>query len=279
MTLLLGFGAVNTGNNLLYLMESALLGFMAVSGLMGHWNLKKIHVRLEPPEEIYAGLETLIRVHLENRRRILPVFLLDVSFEPDTGHSAHIMMAGRNRHESLSVPAMFPQRGIHTRHRLILSSAFPINFFVRQRIIELKHDITVFPRPVACQHSTTTDQAHRDGTNMGQRKGTEGDISRIGNYQGNEPLKMIHWKLSARHDSLKTKELTQVQRPPVEIDPLSLPGANLEQQLSCAAFLIRDRMRDNQAVGLKLGSTTLPPELGPGHKIRLLKELAIYAQD
>jgi len=42
MTLLLGFAAVNTGNNLLYLLVSALLGFMAVSGVLGKWNLSRL---------------------------------------------------------------------------------------------------------------------------------------------------------------------------------------------------------------------------------------------
>ena len=42
LTLLLGFAAVNTGNNLLYLLVSALLGFMAVSGILGRLNLAVI---------------------------------------------------------------------------------------------------------------------------------------------------------------------------------------------------------------------------------------------
>jgi len=41
---LIGFAAVNTGNNLLYLLVSALLGFMAVSGVLGKWNLAGVEV-------------------------------------------------------------------------------------------------------------------------------------------------------------------------------------------------------------------------------------------
>ncbi|NIQ94316.1 MAG: hypothetical protein GWN87_08975, partial [Desulfuromonadales bacterium] len=56
LTLLLGFAAVNTGNNLLYLMVSALLGFMAVSGLIGRYNLARLRVEFAAPPEIYAGV-------------------------------------------------------------------------------------------------------------------------------------------------------------------------------------------------------------------------------
>nr|WP_320115840.1 DUF58 domain-containing protein [uncultured Desulfuromonas sp.] len=279
MTLLLGFGAVNTGNNLLYLMVSALLGFMSVSGILGHWNLKKLHIALEPPDEIYDGLETLMRVRLTNNRRLLPGFLLDLSFEDQVNETGHLPLVKKGRRESVGVPVTFSGRGLHGHHRLTISSTFPINFFVRRCIIDLDQPILVFPRPVACRHQQVTDQIQNDGMQESHIKGSEGDISRISNYQGSEPLKMIHWKLSARHDSLKIKELSDLQQPPVEINPLALPGAGLEQQLRCAAFLISDLLRRNQPVGLKLNDTLIPPALGQGHKIHLLKELATYGQD
>lgn len=279
MTLLLGFGAVNTGNNLLYLLVAALLGFMAVSGLLGHWNLKDIQVTLEPPDEIYAAVETLMRVRVHNRHRLLPVFLLDLYFDAQTSRTGHLPLLKKGERESIGVPITFNARGKHQHQHLTISSAFPINFFVRRRVLELNQSVIAFPRPLVCRQPGATDQAQRAGALESQMKGTDGDISRIGNYQGTEPLKMIHWKLSARHDSLKIKELSSLQHPPVEIEPLTLPGTGLEQQLRCATYLINDLTRRNRPVGLKLGAVTLPPALGPGHKLRLLKELALYAQD
>ncbi|MDY0212271.1 MAG: DUF58 domain-containing protein [Desulfuromonadaceae bacterium] len=279
MTLLLGFGAVNTGNNLLYLLVSALLGFMAISGLLGHWNLKNLQVALEPPDEIYAGLETLMRVRLYNGHRLLPVFLLDVYFDVQSSRIGHLSLLKKRQREPVSVPVTFSARGEQQCQLLTISSSFPINFFVRRRILELSQNVIVFPRPLMCRQHETTNRTQSPGMLETQAKGTDGDISRIGNYQGTEPLKMIHWKLSARHDSLKIKELSNPQHPPVQIDLLTLPGAGLEQQLRCAAFLINDLSRRNQPVGLKMGEVTLPSALGLGHKLRLLKELAIYAQD
>ncbi|MDD2559011.1 MAG: DUF58 domain-containing protein [Desulfuromonadaceae bacterium] len=279
MTLLLGFGAVNTGNNLLYLLVSALLGFMAISGLLGHWNLKNIQVTLEPPDEIYAGLETLMRVRLYNPHRLLPIFLLDVYFDAQASRTGHLSLLKKGQREPVSVPVTFSARGEQQCQLLTISSSFPINFFVRRRVLELSQSVIVFPRPLLCRPLAITNQMQSAGALASQTKGMDGDISHIGNYQGTEPLKMIHWKLSARHDSLKTKELSNLQHPPVQIDLLTLPGAGLEQQLRCAAFLINDLTQRNQPVGLKMGEVTLSPALGLGHKLRLLKELAIYAQD
>ena len=59
-------------------------------------------------------------------------------------------------------------------------------------------------------------------------KGQEGDVSHISDYRGGEPLKLIHWKLSARHDRLKVKELSAASHTPVTIDLDAIPGAGLD---------------------------------------------------
>jgi uncharacterized protein (DUF58 family) len=281
ITLLLGFGAVNTGNNLLYLMVSALLGFMAISGLLGHWNLYKLRISLVPPEEIYAGVETLMGVQVCNDRRLLPACLLDFEFSPRTAAAAcgHLSILKSGLEDKIGVPVLFTTRGTHSSVQLKISSAFPVNFFVRHRILVLNHNICVFPRPVPCLGDGAQYPAFATGVTETSFKGTEGDISHIGNYQGGEPLKMIHWKLTARHDTLKIKELSALQQPPVEIDPRVLPGDNLEQQLGCAAYLVKHLLHRGQPVGLKLVHTAIPPDMGKGHKILLLTELARYAQN
>lgn len=76
---MLGFAAVNTGNNLLYLLVSALLGFMSVSGVLGKWNLAKVDFRFLLPDEIYDGVPTLLGIELINGRRWLPIFLMEIS--------------------------------------------------------------------------------------------------------------------------------------------------------------------------------------------------------
>ncbi|SEA49499.1 Uncharacterized conserved protein, DUF58 family, contains vWF domain [Desulfuromusa kysingii] len=279
MTLLLGFGAVNTGNNLLYLMVSALLGFMSVSGFLGHWNLQKLDLTLEPPEEIYAGLETLVNVKVFNRRRWLPAFLLDISIDNNYRHPGHLALLKRREQQGVGVAMTFPDRGDHCQHRVTVSSAFPINFFVRYRHVELQQAITVFPRPIHCYNQGVTDVQHESGGENALRRGFDGDIHQIKDYVGGEPLKMIHWKLSARHDSLKLKELSSQYQPPIEIDPLALPGQELEQQLCCASYLVNDLICSHQPVGLKLKSHVIAPGLGNAHKIYLLKELARYGKD
>jgi uncharacterized protein (DUF58 family) len=274
MTLLLGFAAVNTGNNLLYLLVSALLGFMAVSGVLGRWNLAGLGVRIEVPDEIYDGVPTLLTVRLANRKRLLPACLIEVLLP--AGRATFTLVEG---HEAISesLSAVFHGRGIHTLTQAQTRSIFPINFFIRSFPVPVDRKLTVFPAPRPCRPGGEAGRQAAGGERSAARKGYEGELSRISDYRGGEPLKMIHWKLSARQGQLKVKELSAATRPPVMLQLDLLPGG-LEERLRCAAYLVSSYLRENRPVGLQLGSRTLPPAVGRAHKLRLLTELAVHGQ-
>ena len=109
-------------------------------------------------------------------------------------------------------------------------------------------------------------------------KGYEGDVTKISDYSGAEPLKLIHWRLSAKHGELKVKELTASAQTPVIIDIAALQGRNLEENLSRAVFLINRLVRSNRPVGLKLRERMLAPAVSRTHRLRLLSELALYGK-
>lgn len=276
MTLLLGFAAVNTGNNLLYLMVSALLGFMTISGILGRWNLAGLGVRIEVPDELYDGVETLLTVRLENRKRLLPSCLVEVHL-PAAGRATFIFVE-RGGAASETLPAAFHGRGIHTLAQVQVRSIFPINFFVRSFPVPVDRRLTIFPAPRPCRLSGEAGRKAGGGELPVSRKGYEGELSRISDYRGGEPLKMIHWKLSARQGELKVKELSAAARPPVTIELDLLPGG-LEERLRCASYLVGSYLRENRPVGLRLGGRTLAAAVGRAHKLRLLTEMAGHGQD
>lgn len=275
MTLVLGFAAVNTGNNLIYLLVSALLGFMTVSGILGRWNLAGLGVRIEASDEIYDGVETLLSVRLENRKRYLPAFLVEVLLP--SGQTTFTLV-DRNGTASETLPTTFSGRGIHWLGEARVRSIFPINFFVRSFPVAVNRNIAVFPAPRPCRPAGEAGRQSVGAELSTQRKGYEGEISRIADYHGGEPLKMIHWKLSARHGALKVKELSATTRPPVIIEVDRLPGG-LEDRLRCASYLIGACVRENRPVGLRLGGRTISPAVGRSHKLRLLTELAGHGQN
>jgi len=276
ITLLLGFAAVNTGNNLLYLLVSALLGFMSVSGVLGKWNLDKVDFRFLLPDEIYDGVPTLLGIELVNRRRWLPIFLMEISVAEGTVFFP-LVDPLQGRHKSVEIT--FSGRGRQLLPEASVRSRFPVNFFIRSQGLLIEQEATVFPAPLPCSDLRQVDPGGGSGSQQNWQKGYEGDINRIADYQGGEPLKSIHWKLSARHDRLKVKELSAATRKPVVLDLMALPGSSLEQRLRQATYLITRWLRDGWPVGLKAGNLELPPAVGRQHKLLLLQALAYYGQD
>jgi uncharacterized protein (DUF58 family) len=276
MTLLLGFAAVNTGNNLLYLLVSALLGFMAVSGLLGRWNLAGLTVRCVPPEEVYDGVPTLLGIELVNRRRRLPACLLEVMLG---GESVLFPLVEPGARQRKPMPVSLHQRGWQTLPLIQVRSRFPINFFIRRMTLAVAEPVLVFPTPLRCAEGAQPDPAGGQGATQSWQRGVEGEVSRIGEYRGGEPLKLIHWKLSARHDQLKVKELSAPLRAPVILDLATLPGAGIEERLRCASWLIGRLLRAGRPVGLRTGACAIAPACGRAHKLRLLKVLALHGRD
>lgn len=272
----MGFAAVNTGNNLLFLVVSSLLGFMAVSGFAGWLNIRQIRVGLDFPDEIYAGKNVFVTVRLENQKKRMPSFLLKLDA---FGESLRFPLVEKSSADTGSLFVTFPERGEVIPGKVVLSSPFPINFFVRSSTIQLDSRCTVFPAPRECALPDGPGRKVARGETLSSRKGSGGDIARIRDYLSNDPLKLIHWRLSARHEELKVKELTAPAEAPLVVDIHSLPGATLEENLSYGTFLINKTARAGRPVGLRLGRLFLRPDFTRAHRLRLLTELAMYGRN
>jgi len=72
VVLLIGIAALNTGNNLLYIIVAAMLAAIAVSGLASAFCLRGLDLELKIPEHIFAGTEVAATVCVRNPRRWIP---------------------------------------------------------------------------------------------------------------------------------------------------------------------------------------------------------------
>jgi uncharacterized protein (DUF58 family) len=72
VVLLIGIAALNTGNNLLYIIVAAMLAAIAVSGLASAFCLRGLELELKTPEHIFAGTEVAATVCVRNPRRWVP---------------------------------------------------------------------------------------------------------------------------------------------------------------------------------------------------------------
>ena len=78
VTLVIGIAALNTGNNLLYIVVAAMLAAILVSGVVSAWVLRWLELDVRLPEHLFAGRAVLGRIVLHNPRRFFPSFSIRV---------------------------------------------------------------------------------------------------------------------------------------------------------------------------------------------------------
>jgi uncharacterized protein (DUF58 family) len=268
VTIFLGVSAVNTSNNLLYLVVSFLLSFMLLSGMLSLYNLRGLSLELVPPKEVYAQWAENFKLILKNQKRF-PSFTLLVEAQ---GSRAFFPIL--KKEEVGSITLKFPKRGYYDKISVRVSSSFPVGLFERFFYMDVPLNLVVYPYPIAVSKNIRVEGLQRgEWLTVGRRKGYE-HLHSVREYMG-EPVKLIHWKLSAKVGKLYVKDFLAEESPPVVLS-LDMVDGTIEDKLSKLAYLVLEYSKKSTPVGLRLDGTYLEPALGEEHKRRMLRELALF---
>ena len=269
LTILLGIAAVNTGNNLLYIIVSLLLATMLLSGIISYLNLRGLKINLKPPKEVYAGIPAEFEVSIKKESR-LPSFMIDVT--SNVGSTLFPYVGIKPVKEKISF--LFPKRGEIESVKLIVSSEFPLGMFVRYYTLEIPLKLVVFPKPLPTREFWSSGFESQEGFQESFTTVGYEELKEIRDYRG-EPMKLIHWKITAKTDSLKVKDMSTLERGVVMLTLNSVSG-DLETKLSKLTYLVKELINKGYAVGVDLGKVKIPPGKGEKHKLKILRALALY---
>jgi uncharacterized protein (DUF58 family) len=78
MVIVIGVAALNTGNNLLYIIVAAMLAAIIVSGIASAMVLHSLQLDVRLPEHVFAGRDTLGKIVVRNPRQRVPSFSISV---------------------------------------------------------------------------------------------------------------------------------------------------------------------------------------------------------
>ena len=250
---------------------------MLISGIFGMKNLRGIDVSVEFPDERFAGSIVPVSIKLTNRRRFMPAFLIRVLI---ADYEVLFPIVTAKSSALLYLNMVFKARGKQTISDIVIASIFPFNFFTRYRRIPKDMELIIFPK---LQRSGLThllaNQTKWKGETSSDFPGYDSDLLSIRNYVFGDPVKYISWKATAKTGQLKTKELSTVESPNILIDFNRLERHDLEQTISCVAYVIVKSIRSGTAVGLIIDGDIYRPDLSLSHKVMLLTKLALYGQN
>ena len=272
-----GFAAVNTGNNLLYLLLGAMLGFIALSGWLSEQALRGLEVRRRTPPGVTVSRTVRISYHVTNRKRRLPtlaVYLIEEGLPGDA------FIARLDAGESITVRSEnhFIRRGIYPLEVLTLSTAFPFGLFTKERDITLPGELIIWPRadrPVPLPAPPGGSQPRYSDVS-GVTLGARGEYRGLREYRSGDDPRDIHWRSTARTGKPVVREYDQDAAETIWIclDTRDEPGDPAEGAVETAASLAGRAFQEGRRFALATPTRHVETGTGSGQLERVLDVLA-----
>jgi uncharacterized protein (DUF58 family) len=276
----LGVAAINTGNNLLYLLVSLLLALIIVSGILSEQSMRGLDLVGAEPDEIFAGRPTLFGLTIVNRKRWFTSYSITIEvLSPTTAtRFLYVVRLDAGAQRLLTWEDTLPRRGRQRVAGVRITTRFPFGLFLKAGQPMLTSEVVVYPAlgPVPSEllrHLGTV------GDRTARRRGRGSELYNLRGYRVGDDPRLIHWRSSAKTQNLVVREL-EVET--TEDTRLVLLGTGardpeaLEAGLSEAAALCAHLIRAGAGVEMVGPGFYVRLGRGPGHLRRLLLALALY---
>jgi uncharacterized protein (DUF58 family) len=244
------FAAINTANNLLYMVLSALLAVLVLSGFLSALNFRMLHVAIRVPSHCYSGEPFPIGIQVLNEKRVFATFSISLAPSDDSPFRfSPFYIAVLRALEKLphTGQCLLTKRGRYTLREVKISSRHPFGFFLKDRKYDVDAECICYPEIVP-QEELNLSSIDPRGTYQRFERGLGQDLYTIRDYISSDSARHVHWKASAKTSSLKTREYAaeDTRRVSLVFDRFCHPGdiEQFERLVSYAAslafYLIQD---------------------------------------
>lgn len=313
ITFVVGMAALNTGNNLLFLIMALFLSAIVASGVLSRSTLRGLSVALQMPDVVYAESAILFRVTLKNHKQFMPSFSLFVEgFRLEGGPSwrarwkrlvkhlgekngngragnslilsEHVYFPNIPARKSVaaSVVSRFPKRGRYALDGFMVMTQFPFGFFKKGRRFPASGELVVYPKPSeigAYFHLLPFTDGHHENPFKGHG---ENLYSHRPYYLG-DSVRSVDWKATAKLGDLTLKEYAKEDDRKVFIfldnritESYSEAAAErFERAVAMSAGLVSHFIEEGAEVEFAAPEVTVPMQSGQQHLHRILEVLAL----
>jgi len=285
-----GVAAINTGNNLLYLLLGMMLSMIVASGILSELSLRDLTVSRQPPGRLHARQPFLMGIALLNTKRRLPSFSIEVEDLLDgkpVDKKCYFLKLPAGRQQATSYRHTLPRRGRYRLTGFILSTKFPFALFRKSRTVELSSEVIVFPALVSAARLGAA-RTNAVGTEPSGKRARRGEPFGLHAFREGDDPRDIHWPTTARRGRTMVREYEDeaARRVSIFIEN-ALPGGEactdegerdaLERAVSVAASLALDHLERGFAVRLVARGEVLPTQwlIGREQATVLLTALAL----
>ncbi|MGH9756148.1 MAG: DUF58 domain-containing protein [Candidatus Acidiferrales bacterium] len=234
---ILVLAAVNTGNNLLFMILACSLAGILISGVLSRVVLTGVDLKFDLPEHIFAGQPILAEMELRNEKQLWPSFSLRVVGDlKKEMRGARILTRAvffpyipRLSAARQKVELLFPRRGVYRQDAFGIRTRFPFGFFEKTREVKSQMEIIVYPQV------QPADQFYEvlpllSGEIASHFRGRGHELHSLREYQPADNARFVDWKVSAKSARLMVREFAREdeRRVMLILDPyLGAPRAEL----------------------------------------------------
>lgn len=212
--LILILAAINTGNNLLFMILACSIAGILVSGVLSRMVLSGVELKFDLPEHIFAEQPVLAEVELRNEKQIWPSFSLRVVGEnkktkaPILTTPVFFPYIPRLNAARQKVELRFARRGVYRQDAFGIRTRFPFGFFEKIRRVDSDIKIVVYPR-IGPADQLCEVLPLLSGEMASYFRGRGHELHSLRKYLPTDSARFVDWKTSAKTAQLMVREFAR----------------------------------------------------------------------
>ncbi len=215
VTVGVGLAAVNTGNNLLYLVLGLMLSLLLLSGTLSDVALWRVRLSRGLPRYAMVDRPFVVEVTLRNTKKYLPSFAIEVEDravgETRNERSCFFLKVSPDTSQTVIYRRAARRRGWLRFGTFVVRTRYPFGLIEKGRAVSHSGEILVYPKLVRVNaHAMRTLGFGEDVPS--RRVGQAGDVCSVREYREGDEARNIHWFRSATLDRFVVRERTATTR-------------------------------------------------------------------
>ena len=260
-TVVVGFAALNTGNNSLYIGLTFMLGSLLFSGLASKGGLKRLEVELESSDDLWAGRPAHAMLRVRNASRVWNVRDIVVTSK-DLAAPVLIPLLEKGSEVVVSGDLLFSRRGRVELRMVDLYTRYPFGFFLKKRRVGLRGELVVFPRLLDRDYERNRFRPAAGEQATANVPGPGSEIHSFREFVHGDSLRHVYWKKSASLGRwiIKQTDAEAARTITVVVDPYLPRGASedeFEEMISAATTFVHQALERSLDVVLEMPGLTL----------------------
>jgi uncharacterized protein (DUF58 family) len=219
ITLGVGFAAINTANNLLYLLLGMLLALIVVSGIMSELSLRDLTVLRRLPLRAQVGRAHLVEIEVYNHKLRVPSYAIEVedlrAGQPADKRCFFLKISPKSA--QVAAYRRTPTRrgrDVHVGFRI--ATRFPFGLFEKSREVPADGELIIYPAVDPVQLAATGGgRSSGSDSTVGHGRGEE--FMGVKLMRSGEDPRDVHWRKTAAVGQMVMRERAREMRPDVTL--------------------------------------------------------------